>query len=47
MTEYEEDGMLDEEEFCRLEEVLLDAAEIIAQRFFILSIIAVFIGFSA
>ena len=45
MTEYEEDGMLDEEEFCRLEELLLIGAESIARRFFILSIIAVFIGF--
>lgn len=47
MTEYEEDGMLDEEELCRLEELLLIGAESIARRFLILAIIAVFIGFFA
>lgn len=47
MTRVQKERFFNEEEYCRLEELLLDAAEIIAQRFLILAIIAVFIGFFA
>lgn len=48
MTEYEDNELIEDLiSLCQLEEYLIIGAERVARRFFILGIIAVFIGFFA